>query len=109
MCAFDPFAPASPVRYVRQALTSSMQLLPIGPDVLAAVHALNNAHATELSWLEPDDLALLLGQAFYARRVGTLDAFLLAFDQTAKYESPNYRWFRDRYDYFVATTVSSAR
>jgi predicted GNAT superfamily acetyltransferase len=63
-------------------------VLPIGRDVLAAVHAVNNAHATELSWLELDDLASLLGQAFCARRIGTLDAFLLAFDETANMRAP---------------------
>jgi uncharacterized protein len=67
----------------------------------AAVLALNNAHAAELSWLEPERLSFLLGQAFHARRIGELDAFLLAFDQHADYRSPNFLWFRERYDRFV--------
>ena len=58
--------------------------------------ALNNAHATELSWLEPSRLAQLTQSAFYARRIGEVDAFLLAFDQDADYDSPNFLWFRDR-------------
>ena len=45
--------------------------------------ALNNEHARELSWLEPDRLQRLVEQAFLARRIGDLDAFLLAFDQGA--------------------------
>lgn len=73
----------------------------ISPDDEAAILALNNAHATELSWLEPARLAALLGQAFHARRIGRADAFLLAFDQTADYDSPNYLWFRERYRQFV--------
>ena len=73
----------------------------ISPDQRAAVLALNNAHATELSWLEPDRLATLLGQAFYARQIGAAAAFLLAFDETAAYDSPNYLWFRARYPRFV--------
>jgi predicted GNAT superfamily acetyltransferase len=44
---------------------------------------------------------LLIGQAFYARAIGEVDAFLLAFDQTADYDSPNYLWFRERYARFV--------
>jgi len=44
--------------------------LPILPDMAAAILALNNAHATELSWLEPERLATLLAQAFHARRIG---------------------------------------
>jgi len=75
--------------------------LPIARELHGEVLALNNAHATELSWLEPGELFALLGQAFYARRVGKLDAFLLAFDQGAYYDSPNYQWFRERYPRFV--------
>ena len=75
--------------------------LPISRDLQGAVLALNNAHATELSWLDPGELFALLGQAFYARRVGKLDAFLLAFDQGASYDSPNYLWVRERYPRFV--------
>jgi uncharacterized protein len=58
--------------------------------------ALNNAHAQELSWLEPERLAHLVEQAFFARRIGNLDAFLLAFDQDAHYDSPNFLWFCSR-------------
>jgi predicted GNAT superfamily acetyltransferase len=65
------------------------------------VLALNNAHAAELSWLEPDGLAALLGQAFHARRIGAVDGFLLALDERASYDSPNYQWFRARYARFV--------
>ena len=66
-----------------------------------ALLALNNAHAQELSWLEPERLEYLVGEAFLARRIGDLDAFLLAFDQAARYDSPNYLWFRNRYERFV--------
>jgi hypothetical protein len=63
--------------------------------------ALNNSHARELSWLEPARLEHLVGEAFCARRIGELDAFLIAFDQDARYDSPNFLWFRDRYQRFV--------
>jgi uncharacterized protein len=63
--------------------------------------ALNNAHARELSWLEPERLQHLVEQAFLARRIGDLDAFLLAFDQDAQYDSPNFLWFCARYPRFV--------
>jgi hypothetical protein len=66
-----------------------------------ALLALNNAHAQELSWLEPERLEYLVGEAFLARRIGDLDAFLLTFDQSARYDSPNYLWFRNRYERFV--------
>jgi predicted GNAT superfamily acetyltransferase len=66
-----------------------------------ALLALNNAHAQELSWLEPERLEYLISEAFLARRIGRLDAFLLAFDQDARYDSPNFIWFRARYPRFV--------
>jgi predicted GNAT superfamily acetyltransferase len=81
-----------PVTPADMAATSAL-----GKDLLA----LNNAHAQELSWLDPERLAHLLKEAFLARRIGRVDAFLLAFDQDAAYDSPNYLWFRSRYARFV--------
>lgn len=66
-----------------------------------ALLALNNAHAVELSWLEPDKLAHLVSEAFVARQIGAADALLLTFDQDADYDSPNFLWFRERYPAFV--------
>jgi uncharacterized protein len=63
--------------------------------------ALNNANAQQLSWLEPARLEHLVAEAFLARRIGNLEAFLLAFDQAADYDSPNFLWFRARYPRFV--------
>lgn len=67
------------------------------PDLLA----LNNANAQELSWLEQDQWLRLVQKAFLARRIGRADAFLLAFDQGADYDSPNFLWFRSLYKRFV--------
>ena len=73
----------------------------IGPADEAGVLALNNRHAAELSLLTAKDLWAMLGNAFWARRIGSLDAFLIAFDQDADYHSPNFLWFRERYARFV--------
>ena len=78
-----------------------MGVEPIAPAAEPAILALNNAHAVELSWLEPARLTTLVGRAFHARRIGAAEAFLLAFDQDADYDSPNYLWFRARYPRFV--------
>jgi len=78
-----------------------MGVEPIAPAAEPAILALNNAHAVELSWLEPARLTTLVGCAFHARRIGAAEAFLLAFDQDADYDSPNYLWFRARYPRFV--------
>ena len=78
-----------------------ISISPISKEAEPAVLALNNEHAAELSWLEPERLSFLIGEAFYPRRVGDLEAFLLAFDQAADYDSPNFLWFRERYPRFV--------
>jgi predicted GNAT superfamily acetyltransferase len=84
-----------------------------GTTLSAALLALNNAHAQELSWLEPERLQHLVCESFYARRIGDLDAFLIAFDQDARYDSPNFLWFRQRYPRFVyvdrIVTAAAAR
>ena len=74
---------------------------PIRTDDETAVLALNNLHAAELSWLEPEWLSKLLGLASHARRIGSIEAFLITFDQDAAYDSPNFLWFRERYPRFV--------
>ena len=73
----------------------------VSPEDEPAVLVLNNEHAAELSWLEPERLSFLLCEAFYARRIGALEAFIMTFDQDAHYDSPNFLWFRERYPRFV--------
>lgn len=74
---------------------------PLTPDRMGRLLALNNAHAAELSLLDADRLGALLGQAFWTARVGDVNAFMLTLDQGAQYDSPNHRWFRDRFPHFV--------
>jgi predicted GNAT superfamily acetyltransferase len=74
---------------------------PITPASLPTILALNNAHARQLSWLEMPKLEHLVGQAFLAIRAGEADAFLIAFDQDADYDSANFLWFRARYPRFA--------
>lgn len=62
---------------------------------------LNNAHAVELSFADEAQMARLVEQAFMATRIGTVDALLLAFDQDADYDSPNFQWFRARLEHFI--------
>ena len=80
--------PASPV--VRPLRTATMPLL-----------ALNNAHAAELSPLSLAEFNRLIQASFFASALEDGAAFLIAFDQTAAYDSPNFLWFRERYDRFV--------
>ena len=98
------FAPiATIVASMKKAETVRISIADVRPPspLAHALLALNNDHAQELSWLTPERLSHMAGQAFCARRVGEVDAFLLAFDQGADYDSPNFLWFRQRYPRFV--------
>jgi predicted GNAT superfamily acetyltransferase len=74
---------------------------PIADRLMPAILALNNAHATELSSFNAEQLQSLIGQAFYARHIDNAGGFLISLDETADYHSPNYLWFRPRYSHFV--------
>lgn len=63
--------------------------------------ALNNEFAEELSYLCPEKAAHLVREAAMACHVGEADALLLAFDQDAAYENPNFEWFRNRFERFI--------
>jgi hypothetical protein len=63
--------------------------------------ALNSAHAQALSWLDSDRLRYLVAEAFIAGRVGGVDGLLIAFDQNADYDSPNFLLFQSRFSRFV--------
>jgi predicted GNAT superfamily acetyltransferase len=67
----------------------------------APLLALNNAHSTELSSLTLAEFNRLIQLSFYAAQAGDAAALLLTFDQSADYDSPNFLWFRERYDCFV--------
>lgn len=73
---------------------------PVRPEDLGWVHALNQAHELELSPLTPAGLRALIFDATYAR-VADDGAFLVGFDQSAVYESPNFLWHRARFERFL--------
>jgi uncharacterized protein len=63
---------------------------------------LNNAHAAETGPLTREELAQMLATAFHSASVGAgKDGLLIAFDQDAAYQSPNFLWFKSRYHTFV--------
>ncbi|MGP8025640.1 MAG: GNAT family N-acetyltransferase [Acidocella sp.] len=74
-------------------------LSPASPS-LELLRALNNDHAQELSFADAPRFAHLIAQAFFAAHIGT-EAFLIAFDQDADYDSQNFLWFRQRFSKFV--------
>lgn len=71
---------------------------------LPAVLALNRESEHFLSPLDAARLALLARQAaahWVIESDGVVAAFLLAFREGAAYDSPNYRWFAQRYPRFL--------
>ncbi len=67
--------------------------LGIGAD-LQWMFALNQLYATELSDMTQAQFAGHLGKASYARVIDDQAAFILAFDQDAAYDSPNFNWHK---------------
>ncbi len=78
----------------------------------AVLLPLNNAHAEETSALDEASLAALLDMAFYARGIDRgVTALLIALDQNARYDSPNFLWFkayRESFVYIDRIIISSA-
>ncbi|MCL1635091.1 GNAT family N-acetyltransferase [Luteimonas sp. SX5] len=70
----------------------------------AAILALNLESEALVSPMDAERLRQLDAQSAYHRVVeidGQVAAFLLAFREGADYDSPNYRWFAERYPRFV--------
>jgi predicted GNAT superfamily acetyltransferase len=68
---------------------------------LDALLALNRESESMLSPLDREALAALVAQAYYAVLTPGHDAMLIALDHNARYDSPNFAWFKARYDRFV--------
>jgi len=74
------------------------------PTDFPAILALNEAFVAVLSPLDRARLARLHAQAALHRVIeqgGQVEAFLLALREGADYDSPNYRWFVQRYPRFL--------
>ena len=64
--------------------------------------ALNAMHEKQTSPLERASLEAMLAAAFWWEAPGEApDALLIAFDQGADYDSPNFGWFKSRHARFV--------
>ena len=71
-------------------------------DILDHILALNAAHEIETSPLDRELLADMLSKAFFSvTEAAGEDGYLIAFDQSAEYDSVNFRWFQARYDRIV--------
>lgn len=63
--------------------------------------ALNRECESQLWPLTEHELRALLDIAYFAKLTDDRAAMLIAFDERAPYDSPNHRWFRERYPRFV--------
>lgn len=92
-----------------------MQRVPASPAHFPAILELNADAVQHLSPLDAGRLASLHQQAACHTVVlegESVRAFLLAFAPGASYDSPNYRWFEDRYQDFLyvdRVVVSASR
>jgi predicted GNAT superfamily acetyltransferase len=75
-----------------------------GPTDFASIAALNAGSESFLSPMNEARLERLHGWAAYHRIIkddAQVAGFLLAFREGSAYDSPNYRWFSERYESFV--------
>jgi len=78
----------------------------LGEFDLTAVCRLNNQFGAETSVLTEAAMRQLMGMSFYAAGVvggssSDPDAMLIALDQAAPYDNPNFEFFRGRHERFV--------
>jgi predicted GNAT superfamily acetyltransferase len=83
------------------AVMTTKPVLAISPADEARVLVLNNDFAAETSLLTQEALSTMLEAASWARRIGNIDAFIIAFDQDSAYAGTNFLWFKARYPRFV--------
>lgn len=73
--------------------------------VMADILALNEMVEARTAPMDAARLGCLVARASFAEALVTADdgvaGFLLGFDEDARHDSPNFRWFRDRTDGFA--------
>lgn len=77
------------------------RVMEISASNIGGLLELNNLHAQETSSLNDNQFRHLLGEACYSRTVAPSQALMLAFDPHARYYSPNFLWFCERFANFV--------
>ena len=63
--------------------------------------ALNRESVEMLAPLDAAQMEALLETAYCAWLTPQREAMLIALDQSARYDSPNFHWFAQRYERFV--------
>lgn len=76
-------------------------LLEPGPGDLDTLLTLSNAHEAEIGTFTKAAFAELAALAFHVRMTSEGDAFLIALEERAPENAPNWRWFAARFRRFV--------
>jgi predicted GNAT superfamily acetyltransferase len=82
----------------------AIKLRDVREQELDSVLALNNAAGASILALDQTAIRRHFDQAAYFRVAevdGLLAGFLIAYTADADYESPNFLWFRERYEHFL--------
>ena len=74
---------------------------PFDDRLTAALLALNNRHAAELSFKSPEEFAKLLAAASHVRAEANGMALIVAFDEGCSYDNPNFAWAKARFPRFT--------
>lgn len=74
---------------------------PFTEDLLAALLALNNDHAEELSYKTPEGFRELIAAASHVRAEPEGLALIVAFHEGCAYDNPNFRWLKARFPRFT--------
>lgn len=82
-------------------MSEFIDLRTVDPRDLPALLALNNAVKIETSELDAVGLARLIDTSVLALATPDATALMIAFDESAGYDSPNFLWFRGRFERFV--------
>jgi uncharacterized protein len=81
--------------------TRGKRIVEIAGSNIDSLLELNNLHAQETSLLNDNQFRHLLREACYSRTVAPSHALILGLDPQAKYDSPNFVWFCERFANFV--------
>jgi predicted GNAT superfamily acetyltransferase len=104
LCFVQPTAEKSNKTELHLQKMSALKIRDVRADNLTELLDLNQSNLPHVGSISMSEMEHLHRQAVYFRAAefdGHRAGFLIAFDPTADYNSPNFLWFKNRYDAFV--------
>ncbi len=68
---------------------------------LQSLLKLNNNHEIQLARLDMATFLNLIGKSYSAVKIAPNDALLVSFNEQSDYSSPNFKWFKERFERFT--------